>query len=73
MMLWHESQHCGLAVIGIAVMIAVAEPRVDFSQIACPDRLAAHDAQTTWTWRPAVYNYEPHVAPPKAKQNTGST
>lgn len=58
--------------IGIAVMIAIAEARADFAQIACRDRLAAHYAYTSRTGRPAVYKYESHVAPPKAKQNTRS-
>jgi hypothetical protein len=53
-------------------MIAVGEPRPDFSQIARPDWLTAQHTERLRAWRPAIHQYESHVAPPKAKQNTVS-
>jgi hypothetical protein len=60
-------------VIGIAVMIAVAELRAGFSQIAGPERLAAHHARISPARRSAVYKYKSHVAAPKEKHSTGNT
>ena len=67
-----ESQDGSLAVIGVASMVAVREPRVDFSQIAPPDWPAAQHTLGLRIWRPAIHQYESHVAPPNAKQNTVS-
>ncbi len=65
--------HDGLfAVIGVAIMIAVGEPRPDFSQIARSDRLTAQHTERLWAGRPAIHQDESHVAPPNAKQNTVS-
>ena len=58
--------------IGVAVMIAVGELGPDFSQIARPDRLMTQYAARLWAGRPAIHQYESHVAPPNAKQNTVS-
>ena len=60
------------AVIGVAIMIAIGELRSDFSEITCPDWLAAQHADGLLAGRPANYQYESHVAPPNAKQNTVS-
>ena len=67
-----ESQDGAFAVLGVAIMIAVGEPRLDLSQIARPDRLAAQRAAGLPARRPAIHQNEPHVAPPNAKQNTVS-
>jgi len=67
-----ESQDGSFAVIGVAVMVAVRQPRLDFSQIARPDRLTAQHTQGLRVGRPAVHQNESHVAPPNAKQNTVS-
>jgi len=67
-----KSQNRTLAVIDVAIMIAVAKPRPDLSQIACPDWLTAQHTERLLAWRPAIHQYEFHVAPPSAKQNTVS-
>src|SRR5437016_5359557 len=67
-----DSQDGPSAVIGVASMIAVGELGVDFSQIARPDWPAVKHTQALWAGRPAVHQYESHVAPPNAKQNTVS-
>jgi hypothetical protein len=59
-------------VIHVAIVIAVGEVRPDFSQVACFDRLAALHAADLRAGRPASHQYEFHVAPPNAKQNTVS-
>jgi hypothetical protein len=59
-------------VIGIAIVIAVAELRCDFSQIAYPDWFAAHHTETFGTGRPAIYKHESHATPSGAKQNKGN-
>jgi hypothetical protein len=59
-------------VIGVAIVIAVAEPRSDFSQIAYPDWFAAHHTEAFWTGRPAIHKHESHVTPAGAKQNNGN-
>ena len=60
------------AVIGVAIMIAVGELRSDFSEVTCPDWLAAQHTDGFLAGRPAIHQYESHVAPPNAKQNTVS-
>ena len=67
-----ERQDGAFAVIGVAIMIAVGELRPDFSQIARPDWLAAQHTERLRTGRSAIHQYESHVAPPNAKQNTVS-
>src|SRR3984893_13313238 len=67
-----ENQDGALAVFGVAIMIAIREPCVDFSQIARPDRLTAQHTESLRAGRPAIHQYESHVAPPNAKQNTVS-
>jgi hypothetical protein len=60
------------AVIGVAIMIAVDQLRSDFSEVTCPDWLAAQHTDGFLAGRPAIRQYESHVAPPSAKQNTVS-
>ena len=56
--------------IRVTIVIAVGEARPDFAQVACFDRLVAHHADGPLAWRPPVHQYESHVAPPTAVQNT---
>src|SRR3979411_1683771 len=67
-----KDQDGALAVIGVAIMIAVGELCSDFSQIARADWLTAPPAERLPAGRPAIHQYESHVAPPNAKQNTVS-
>ena len=67
-----ESQDGLFAVIGVAIMIAIGELRSDFSEITCPDWLAAQHTDGFLAGRPPIHQYESHVAPPNAKQNTVS-
>ena len=67
-----EKQGGASAVIGVAIMIAIGEMRPDFSEVACPDWLAAQHTDGFLAGRPAIHQYESHVAPPNAKQNTVS-
>jgi hypothetical protein len=59
-------------VICVAVVIAVDEVRPDFSQVGCFNRLIAHHTEGLRAGPPAIHQYEFHVAPPNAKQNTVS-
>jgi hypothetical protein len=63
-----DSQHGAFAVFGVAFIITVGDPRLDFSQIARPDRLAAQRTEGLRAGRPAIHQQESHVAPPNAKQ-----
>jgi hypothetical protein len=67
-----EKQDGAFAVIREAIVIAVDEVRSDFSQVACPDWFTAQHTQALRTGRSAIDQYESHVAPPSAKQNTVS-
>src|SRR5271163_1803943 len=59
-----EGYNGAFAVIGIAVGIAVWEPRCDLSQIARPDRFAAQCTDRLAAWRPAIHQDKSHLAPP---------
>jgi hypothetical protein len=67
-----EMQKRAFAVICVAIVIAVDEVCPDFSQVARFDRLVAHHTEDSRAGRPAIYQYEIHVAPPNVKQNTVS-
>ena len=67
-----EKLSSACAVIGVAIMIAIGEMRPDFSEVICPDWLAAQHTDGFLAGRPAIHQYESHVAPPNAKQNTVS-
>ena len=56
----------------VAFVIAVELAPHEHSQIAFADRLRAFYAERSGAGRPAIYQYEPHVAPPGAKQYTVS-
>ena len=70
--MFFEHEDGTFAVFGVAIMIAIGEPRIDFSQIVRRDRLTAQHTESLRAGRPAVHQYESHVAPPNAKQNTVS-
>src|ERR1700691_3564970 len=67
-----ESRDRALAVIGVAIWIAIAKLRSDLSQVACSDWFTAQRAESLLSWRLVIHQYELHVAPPSAKQNTVS-
>jgi hypothetical protein len=56
--------------ICVAIVTAVGEVRPDFSEVACFDRLIAHHTDGFRAGRPAIHQYELHVASPNAKQNS---
>jgi hypothetical protein len=56
-------------VIGVAILIAVGQPRPDFSQVTRPDRLIAHHAQGLLAGRPSIHQYESHVSPLKFRSS----
>ena len=58
--------------IGVAIMIAIGELRSDFSEVTCPDWPTAQHADGFLAGRPTIHQYESHVPPPSAKQNTVS-
>jgi hypothetical protein len=62
-----DGQYGALAVFGIAFIITVAEPRVDFPQIARPDRLTAQRTEGLAAGRPAIDHDESHVEHPQCK------
>ena len=62
-----ECKDGSLAVIGVAPVIAVEEPRHDVSQVALPDRLTAQRTERLRAGCPAVHQDEFHVASPDAK------
>ena len=61
-----DSQHGAFAVFGVAVIITVGDPRLDFPQIARPDRLTAQRTERLRAGRPAIHKHESHVPPPFA-------
>jgi hypothetical protein len=63
-----DGQHRALAMLDVALIVTVGEPRLDFSQIACPDRFAAQSAERLPKRRPSVHQNESHVASPDAKR-----
>ena len=65
-----EKQEGAVAVIRVAIVITVSEVRPDFAQVACSDRLIAHQTEKLPAGWPSVHQDESHVAPPNAKQNT---
>ena len=63
--------------ICVAIVIAIDEVRLDFSEVAWSDRLIAHHtkglrAGGLRAGRPAMHKDESHVAPPNAKQSAVS-
>ncbi len=67
-----ESRDGAFTVLGVAFVITIGEPRLDFPQIARPDRLTAQCTERLPAGRPAIDQDESHVAPPNAKENTVS-
>jgi hypothetical protein len=62
-----ECKGGSFAVIGVALVIAVEEPRHDVSQVTLPDRLTAQRAERLRAGCPAIHQDEFHVASPSAK------
>jgi hypothetical protein len=62
-----ECKDGSFAVIGVALVIAVEEPRHDVSQVALPDWLAAQRTGRLRAGCPAIHQDEFHVASPDAK------
>src|SRR5262249_27474159 len=60
-----EREDGNLAVTGVALVIAVGEPRCQLSQVALPDRLAAQRAERLRAGYPAVHQDEFHLPPPR--------
>ena len=61
-----ECKDGSLAVIDVAFVIAVEEPRHDVSQVALPDWLAAQRTGRLRAGCPAIHQDESHVASPDA-------
>jgi hypothetical protein len=59
-------------VIRVAIVIAIAEVRAEFSQIAFSEWLLALHTEGLRARRPSIHQDKSHVAPPNAKQNTVS-
>jgi hypothetical protein len=55
-----------LAVTGVALVIAVGEPRCKFSQVALPDWLTAQRAERLRAGCPAIHQDEFHMLPPRS-------
>src|SRR6266498_4890394 len=55
-----------LAVTGIALVIAVGEPRCKFSQVALPDWLTARRTERLRAGCPAIHQDEFHTPPPRS-------
>src|SRR5438132_10917484 len=53
-----------LAVAGVALVIAVGEPRCKFSQVAFPDWLTAQRTERLRAGCPAIHQDEFHMPPP---------
>ena len=61
-----ECKDGSLAVIGVAPVIAVEEPRHDVSQVALPDWLTAQRTERLRAGCPAIHQDEFHGASPNA-------
>ena len=62
-----ESRRGTLAVTGVALVIAVGEPRYKFSQVALPDWVTARRTDRLRAGCPAIHQDEFHMASPDAK------
>src|SRR5260370_40821926 len=67
-----ESRDGAFTVLGVAFVITIGEPRLDFPQIARPDRHTAQCTERLPAGRPAIDQDESHVAPPNATEHTVS-
>jgi hypothetical protein len=61
-----ERQGGNLAVTGVALVIAVGEPRCKFSQIALPDCLTAQRTERLRAGCPAIHQDKFRVPPPRS-------
>jgi len=55
-----------IAVTGVALVIAVGEPRRKLSQVALPDWLTAQRTERLRAGCPAIHQDEFHIAPPRS-------
>src|SRR6266567_1123003 len=55
-----------LAVTGVALVIAVGEPRCRFSQVVLPDWLTAQRTERLRAGCPAIHQDELHMPPPRS-------
>src|SRR5713101_6138830 len=55
-----------LEVIGVALVIAVGEPRCKFSQVALPNWLTAQRTERLRAGCPAIHQDECHMRPPRS-------
>jgi hypothetical protein len=62
-----ERQDGNIAVIGVAPVAAVGEPRCNFSQVALSDWLTAQGTERLRSGCPAIHHDEFHVPPPNEK------
>jgi hypothetical protein len=67
-----DGKDVALAAVGVAFVVAVAEPRPDLPQIARRDRPEAGHADGLRAGCPAIDQDEFHDEPPNAKQYTVS-
>ena len=61
-----ERKDGSFAVIDVALVIAVEEPRHDVSQVALPDRLTAQRTERLRAGCSAIHQDESHAASPHA-------
>ena len=61
-----EREGGNLAVTGVALVIAVGEPRRKFSQVALPDWLTAQRAERLRAGCPAIHQDKFHMPPPRS-------
>jgi hypothetical protein len=59
-----EKQDRAFAVTGVAIVVAVRELSPGFAQVARSDWLTAQHTEGFQAGRPAIHQYESHVAPP---------
>src|SRR5882724_5274893 len=59
------------AIAEVTVVVAVGEPRCEFSQISSSDRLTAQGTEGLLPGRPAVHQYEFHFPSPNGEQSKG--
>jgi hypothetical protein len=68
-----ERQDGNIAVIDVAIVIAVGEPRCDFSQVALSDWLTPPRTERLRPGCPAIHHDEFHLPPPNEKQKPNNT
>jgi hypothetical protein len=67
-----ECRELEFAIAEVTVMIAVGEPRCEFSQVALSDRLTAHGTERSRLGRPAIHQDEFHCPSPNERRSRRS-